>query len=334
MSEPTPPRQVVVADKPRRRLLVLRIATLVAAVVVILALLPAFAAVVYTPDCSRCHKAEVAAQKTAPHAKLACLSCHRGSTAARRFAFRETLMYGMILKVVPLSGSQASVANASCSSCHSANNIGKGDNSLLVKNGIKIAHVPCTKGQLCTSCHGGVGHLADGQIPTVYQMSGCVSCHSHNGIDSSTCSNCHEGSLKNNTKTSGKFSLSTFSTTHGANWQQKHGAGDLSTCKSCHPQSDCARCHGALVPHDNYILKSHGKVAADPAAAQKCYGCHKDKKFCDDCHQTKMPHPANYLTTHAAEAKKIGEEICQNCHLKKDCDTCHAAHIHPGGAKL
>ncbi len=331
MSEPTRPQKVVVADKPRRKLLALKIATLVVLGVVVIALLPAAIATVYTPDCGRCHTEEAKAQEESAHAKVTCLACHEGSTGARRFAFRATFIYGMSLKVIPLSTAQANVANATCSSCHPANTTGKGETGMVTGNGLTIAHAVCTKGQQCTSCHGGMGHLVKGQVPLAYSMSACIACHSNNQLDSSNCDSCHANDSQ---KTAARFSMSTFSTTHGPNWKKMHGAGDLKTCVSCHTASDCARCHGALVPHDAYILSSHGKVAADPAAAQKCASCHTDKKFCDGCHGVAMPHPAEFLNTHATEAKKTGEATCLNCHAKSDCDSCHAAHVHPGGAGL
>lgn len=334
MSEPTRPQKAVVADKPRRKLLALKIVTLVALVVVVLAVLPALVATVYTPNCANCHANVQNAQHEGAHARVTCLSCHGGSTPARRFAFRETIMYSMILKVAPLSTTQANVSNASCSNCHSSNTIGTGDLGMATGNGLNIAHKTCSKSARCTDCHGGTGHLVKGQTPLSYTMNGCVSCHAQNQIDSTNCSTCHVGGTDSAAKAGTGFSSSTFSTTHGPNWKKMHGAGDLSTCVSCHSQADCATCHGALVPHDPYILTTHGKVAADPVAEQKCYTCHTDKKFCSDCHGVTMPHPANFITTHINETKKVGESTCYNCHSKDDCNNCHAAHVHPGGAGL
>jgi len=333
MSEPARPQKTVVADKPRRKLLALKIVTIVAVAIVVLAVLPALVATVYAPNCADCHTNEEKAQAEGPHAKVTCLSCHQGSTAARRFAFRETIMYGMVLKVLPLSTAQASVSNASCSSCHSSTTIGSGSTDTVSAMGLKIDHKNCTKGTRCTDCHGGTGHLVKGQVPLTYSMNGCLACHAKNQISSSDCSSCHVGGSQNASKAGTSFSASTFSVTHGPDWEQMHGTGALNSCLSCHTQSDCARCHGALVPHDAYIVSTHGKVAADPAAAQKCYSCHT-KKFCQDCHGLTMPHPANFLQTHAAEVSKVGEKTCYNCHSKADCDNCHAAHVHPGGAGL
>jgi hypothetical protein len=76
----------------------------------------------------------------------------------------------------------------------------------------------------------------------------------------------------------------------------------------------------------------HGKEAA--SADAKCSSCHKDQEFCNSCHGLEMPHPTNFLKIHASQTKKLGEKTCLNCHIKKDCDTCHDAHVHPGGAGL
>jgi len=334
MSEPTRPQKAVVADKPRRKLLALKIVTLAAVVIVVLAVLPALIATVYEPGCTGCHSmaTQVNAQKTSPHANVTCQACHQGSTTMRRFAFRQTVMYGMVLKVVPLSNTQANVPNATCETCHSASSIGTGATGLVSAKGLQIAHTPCSKNQSCLCCHGGTGHLSKGQIPLSYSMNDCISCHKQNQQDSSTCSTCHVGGSESTMKAQPSTSYSSFSVIHGSNWKQMHGTGDLNTCTACHPQSDCARCHGALVPHDNQIISRHGRAAAQPGAAQKCLGCHKDQKFCDNCHGLAMPHSANFLQTHMTEVGKVGEKTCYNCHAKSDCDTCHAAHVHPGGA--
>lgn len=335
MSEPTRPQKqkAVVAEKPRRKLLALKIVALVAVAVVVLAVLPALIATVYTPGCSGCHSMapQVEAQKTGPHARVTCKSCHQGSTPASRFAFRQTVMYGMVLKVIPLSASQASVSDASCVNCHASSTIGTGSKGMVSAKGLQVAHAVCTKGQSCTKCHGGIGHLDKGQIPVSYTMNACISCHAERQIDSSKCASCHVGGSQNATRTG---VASSFSVTHGPNWKQMHGTGDLSTCISCHAQSECARCHGPLVPHDRYIVKTHGIAAVKPGGAEKCATCHKDQKFCNDCHGIAMPHPSNFLQTHVTETQKTGEETCYNCHNKQDCDNCHAAHVHPGGAGL
>ena len=332
MSEPTTqPRKVTVAQSPRRKLLALRIVTLVLLVIVVLAVLPALIATAYTPSCNKCHTDQVNAQKEGPHAQTTCLSCHGGSTGSRKLAFRETVMYGMVLKVVPLS-SQASVPNVTCVTCHSNDSFSSVDATGVVSaKGLRISHVACAKGQDCTSCHGGTGHQLKDQLPTSYTMDACVSCHTKNQQDSTTCSNCHIGNYSNAAQQA-SASSSSFSTTHGPNWEQMHGAGDQSTCGSCHQQSDCARCHGGLVPHDQNIVTTHGPEAAKPDA--KCNTCHTDQKFCDNCHGLPMPHPSNFLETHVTETKKIGEDTCYNCHSKQDCDSCHDAHVHPGGAGL
>jgi len=324
------PQRAVVADKPRRKLLALKIVTLVVLVVVVLAVLPALIATVYTPRCENCHTDQVNAQKSGPHVRITCQACHAGTTGSRRLAFRETVMYGMKLKLVSLP-SQASVPNESCANCHSNANFSTGSSKVVTSKGLRINHVACSKGQSCTSCHGGIGHQIKGQVPTTYNMDACVACHAQNQKDSSNCADCHADSYTSTAKQLG-FSSATFSAVHGANWEKMHGAGDQSTCLSCHKQSDCARCHGALVPHDAYIITTHGKAAAAPDA--KCNTCHKDQKFCDDCHGMPMPHPSNFLQTHAAVTKTVGETTCYNCHAKSDCDNCHNAHVHPGGAGL
>ncbi len=332
MSGPSGSPKAVIAAKPRAKLRALKIITWVIVILAVLAILPAIAATAGTPACSNCHTDEVKAQKQTAHANVDCTACHEGSTGITRWAFRQTVVYGMVLKIVPLSGTQAGIPDASCVACHESGTIGTGAKGLVTANGLHIEHADCSKGQTCVSCHGDSGHTVPDEMTTRYTMDACVSCHSENQIDSSDCKSCHVDSPEKKSLDKAGISASTFSVTHGKDWKQMHGTGDQTTCSACHESKDCARCHGPLVPHDRYIVSMHGKAAADPD--NKCGTCHTDEKFCSDCHGVEMPHPSNYLKVHAADAAGAGEKKCYNCHAKSDCTTCHDAHVHPGGATL
>jgi len=56
--------------------------------------------------------------------------------------------------------------------------------------------------------------------------------------------------------------------------------------------------------------------------------CH-EATWCTDCHGVEMPHPDDFLPTHAESVDELGEASCLTCHDKKACDTCHTKHTHP-----
>jgi hypothetical protein len=105
----------------------------------------------------------------------------------------------------------------------------------------------------------------------------------------------------------------------------------LQTCGACHESTFCGRCHGALVPHDSRtIISQHGSAAAK--ADNQCATCHRETAFCDGCHGISMPHPSGFLAHHSAVTAKTSSDVCDRCHDSEDCNACHRAHIHPGGA--
>jgi predicted CXXCH cytochrome family protein len=109
-----------------------------------------------------------------------------------------------------------------------------------------------------------------------------------------------------------------------------HGMGNLATCRTCHSETYCSRCHAISLPHPGAWLTTHGKlVLQSKAIKDSCGKCHQGS-LCKNCHKIQIPHPSDFLNKHSKLVKKQGEEICYGCHLKEACSKCHSYHIHPG----
>lgn len=275
------------------------------------------------PGCTLCHQspAFVAQSQQNPHAKYACVRCHVESGVPSRVQYAYHLIFGMALHVAPTGdGPVAGISNETCLSCHQA--VTK---KIVTLNGISIKHSDCSKGRLCTDCHSDAAHGTAVQWPTTFTMNTCLDCHDTARVRSA-CTTCHaQRSIAQ------RVSTGEWQVTHGANWKQTHGMGDLKTCAGCHPSDFCVRCHGIPLPHSPDFLKLH--PAFGLSNRSDCAVCHR-QTFCDSCHGLPMPHPASFTPSHPSIVQKQGSAVCMRCHIQDDCTNCHIKHVHPGGATL
>jgi len=296
----------------------------------VVALIPGMIALAWTPSCTSCHTDIQESILDNGHRDVACKSCHRPPTVLGRLGFNERVMYGMVLHAIPVHRQSLAVRRAQCESCHDI--AASSMQGIQEHNGLRINHERCATGIECTTCHGSIGHLRDGQWVQQYSMDQCLRCHTRNVLNTEDCTACHAGRTRR-TPVPNNGQSSVFAVVHGPNWRRAHGLGDQSTCSVCHGSADCARCHGPLVPHDRAtILAAHGPVAKQ--SSEGCATCHDQTSFCDACHVVEMPHPSTFLKEHSTITGTVGNQVCANCHHVVDCDSCHAAHVHPGGARL
>lgn len=259
----------------------------------------------------------MAQTQSGAHAKVACVRCHVQPGAAERLVYSYHLVFGMALRIAPTgSGPVARIPDDTCVSCHQTVMT-----KVVTAKGLTINHAKCSKGRLCTDCHSETAHGTALAWQRTFDMNTCLECHSD-----ATCDSCHAGK-----STSQLLSTREWAVTHGPNWKQTHGMGDLKLCVACHPARDCAACHGITLPHESTYLRTHPAQAA--TNRKDCSGCHK-QTFCDQCHGLEMPHPASFTRSHSTLVGKQGSASCLRCHVQDDCDKCHVAHVHPGGAKL
>lgn len=275
------------------------------------------ATAVLLPDCARCHMVGEFAAETqrGAHAALECSSCHGGSTPESRIAFANAQVLGMYLNAVDLDRTLSSVSSVTCLRCHDS-----GMSVPVESAGLRILHFTCAVDRECTECHSPTAHGRALAWPRSSTMEMCFDCHGASGV-SDDCELCHTDRLPRDRIRTGSFAV-----THGPNYMQTHGMGNMRTCGPCHEPSRCAECHGAGLPHGPDFMTTHGRPARSTNA--KCVECHTDS-FCIDCHGYEMPHPPEFLPEHASVVDDDGEDGCRRCHAERDCTLCHEKHVHP-----
>jgi hypothetical protein len=142
------------------------------------------------------------------------------------------------------------------------------------------------------------------QVPADRQS--CDVCH-----DSSWCARCHGVTLP-----------------HPSDWPTVHGTSALQrpdVCRQCHQPNMCSNCHGLPIPHPGNWLQKH--VTTYRTNTELCWKCHPQQE-CARCHGLAMPHPADWVDTHGKTAES-GAAICARCHTSKDCLTCHQGNPPP-----
>jgi len=274
------------------------------------------------PGCSSCHdSADFVAQTDASsHAEIDCVRCHVEPGVVARTTYGFNLVFGMALGLAPASaGPTTAIADKTCLSCHSAVLREK-----VTANGLSILHSQCAEGRPCTDCHADTAHGSTVKWITTVNMNQCLDCHAAERVRSE-CDTCHGEKSAQDRIDSGEWSI-----THNASWRQTHGMGDLQTCRACHPDDYCVRCHGMRLPHDASFIRTHPLRAQEQR--KDCVVCHR-QTFCDSCHGMRMPHPASFTPQHSRLVNERGRAACERCHVGDDCVNCHERHVHPGGAK-
>jgi hypothetical protein len=212
----------------------------------------------------------------------------------------------------------------------------------------------CHTEQFCMNCHGmEMPHPEEFKEPedpedpaghpviSKQQPEKCEMCHGKNA-ETAFCDSCHHG-----TKAGGWE----FDTT--VPWTEKQhpdavAAGGVDACTGCHETQFCANCHvktavvpeshkqsywtkpkapGALTVYGKEPAKASAKHALDAQKSfESCDVCHGpggiEAKFCKNCHQLEMPHPASFKENHVSGKKT--QDQCKNCHLFAEvCSNCH-----------
>lgn len=310
-------------SRPGAARIVLVLATLlVVAVVAVIAAVGVAASA--QPGCANCHlKDERFAAGTAATAHatagVSCVACHVRDTAGARTEFAVYQVFGMYVRVLdPASTDATQVKDSACLQCHA-----KVMGSTTEASGLRIAHQSCAQGRACIACHSEVGHGAATPWPKIASMTDCVRCHQDRKAPT-TCETCHTSKVEVE-----RSSKPEFAVTHGPNWQQTHGMGEMASCSNCHQPGSCEKCHGPGVPHGTNFQLEHAALSQQANAG--CTTCH-DTAFCDACHLIEMPHPRSFIEGHSATVNAEGKTSCLRCHAEEDCSTCHLKHVHPGGA--
>ena len=310
---------------PMRPLATPRKKTLIAILAAVALLLVFTATVGSVPGaCGTCHamKPFAEALESSAHANVSCYECHAAPSTGgwAGMKWRElTRMYVPGLLGAKVDGPGTHIERSRCLACHE-------DvlSAAVGTRGLRINHSACASDIDCGECHSSVAHAGATRWVRQPSMTDCISCHSaSDGPDA--CDSCHEGQLESERLVSGPWQV-----THGPNWQETHGMGDLRSCTGCHPADYCVDCHGVSLPHPVDFPARHGADAL--ASREFCTACHDEAALCDACHGMPMPHPDDFLAEHSTLVTSTADPSCTTCHHESDCLTCHEAHIHPGGS--
>lgn len=120
-----------------------------------------------------------------------------------------------------------------------------------------------------------------------------------------------------------------------------HNAG-MDPCLKCHDSkkasASCDTCHDKKVAAAARSRTT--SMTADQITDLKCGACHDEKKECDTCHGTRMPHSKEFMAYAHARAAAAdfwynGGKGCAVCHTatRRPCTKCHTAqlgHAHSG----
>lgn len=202
----------------------------------------------------------------------------------------------------------------------------------------------------CVSCHepGGVAgryftavpsrmlHFLDGAAELSVQAD-------YGRVASSSCIACHSRDIKG----------VTVNKVSGVRMSHVEPLAASATCLDCHTplkgvvsrqtvgMRSCLRCHDAVTASSE-CSTCHDKQAAAAARANstafarpqvtdvRCGGCHDEKKECDSCHGTRMPHTLAFKAGAHARAAAVdiwynGGKTCSGCHTatRRPCTKCH-----------
>lgn len=275
--------------------------------------------------CLTCHSSANAQLENSVHANIECNACHAPTAPLGLVENRMnivSMVYSAPFVAFRPSVTDPMVENDSCLLCHKAM-----ISQTVVGNGIQMNHAaPEKNGWSCVTCHSGASHPQGARNGSTYSMDMCLQCHGASTDNLTTCESCH---IEGDEADDATVGMTPWRVTHGVNWQQTHGMGDLNTCKTCHSEDYCAACHNMPLPHAQTFLSTHGQdVLSRDNGDEDCLVCHKGSA-CENCHGLEMPHPDNFAKEHSVIAKK-DSEVCARCHTEKQCEDCHTRHTHPG----
>ena len=185
---------------------------------------------------------------------------------------------------------------AACDGCHPGY-AGEGEPSrvMIPKPNIRFNHrVHVERGIDCLSCHAGVPTVDLATRANLPRMMMCLSCHDGRQAPA-RCTTCHVGASDGRVKTTlagGKLMPSGVlrGDTHDLRFRTDHGrvaANDESYCQNCHRPEECQSCHdGVQKPLDIHGNEYLTLHAAEARRNQPdCSSCHRRQTFCVGCHQ-------------------------------------------------
>ncbi len=305
-------------------------------------------------ECTDCHTASHVMRPAShvrdwaktPHAQFAkkagvnrCMMCHESVKDCDLCHEQQGLgigpMQAVYLRNLPIDPPREAVmvdtrstpTMGQCVFCHP--DIDRTQNGRII-----FAHEPHIKRDYkCAACHDVFPHVPDRTIiPT---MDSCYRCHSLKHAEWGTvateeCLACHP-------KT---FDLVPPDHTQAfiIGGHKDPAKAATQTCMTCHASASCVPCHNARAKLANgqqspmVIPADHRKPEWQPdhgrlylAQTGSCSVCHTSGS-CTRCHFTPMPHPSQWITTHANNG--YSRQDCTVCHKNREtCQECHHSSV-------
>ena len=244
---------------------------------------------------------------------------------------------GVIAAVWVMAGYTTS-NSAVCASCHSQSPHAAADRKSDPHAGVS-----------CVECHepgGALGRYA-GNVPSrlthfIDRATGTTLQAGYGRATASACSSCHASTI----------AKTTIDRQRGIRMSHKEPLSASATCVDCHAlqagvvssrtvgMNPCLRCHDSkrapatcATCHDKKASNAARVRTITPAVQVpnvKCGGCHDEKKECDTCHGTRMPHTTEFMAYAHARAGAVdlyynGGKACGKCHTatRRPCSKCH-----------
>lgn len=222
-----------------------------------------------------------------------------------------------------------------CSQCHGVAH--RREEARLAREHLRFAHarhVPRLGGQ-CVPCHSAAGETSLGSLRP--PMAQCFTCHAHKDQwRVRDCESCHVDLPREMARPSSHV-------VHEGDFVREHGvraASSRELCATCHGEPFCAQCHGvttATLPfrmsfdkpsmsglHRAGFFSRHAEESR--ASPGLCASCHRDERFCSDCHASRRvgaapgsrsPHPEGWVRARGGEhgrAARMDPGACAGCH--------------------
>lgn len=248
------------------------------------------------------------------------------------------LAFAVVVMVVWVTAGYTTASTSVCDSCHT-----------------DTPHTDADKKQphaktACVGCHepGGpagryffqvpsrVAHFIDGWTPATLKGS-------YGAVSESACASCHTRDI----------ATVTVNAETGIKMSHAEPLDASATCTDCHMLADgvvgshnagmnpCLRCHDSKIAsakcetcHDKDTSAAARARSTSFQAVQvpevRCGGCHDQKKECDTCHGTRLPHSRAFMAGAHARAGAVsfwyeGGRTCARCHTaaRRPCTKCH-----------
>jgi len=304
---------------------------------------------------SFCHSAQtdtIASYNNSTHKNVACISCHE-PVNANPIEFLYLKVEAAVGEIpmmltspkgfeIPLNKNSevamggGHMTSAQCTQCHDMKTT-----KVTPPPGLLINHdVHENLNIACTVCHNRVAHNESGIVLANFDPKTGQRNQGHaNFMTMDGCSRCHRLADDGQAEPSPFSSASgACATCHTANFDLK---------PKSHNSPNFMAQHGELAKEQaDQVAEAQAEIAKEPAkkvnsdkyaqavkdvpsirTINECYTCH-DKKFCTDCHGgVEMPHPADFVSNHKAEAQ-AHPAACAKCHnsgaaVSDSCSSCH-----------